>query len=83
MNFSTMTVSRSAVQIPANNQSQTTVNTEIRYTCTLFQLYAGELLVASCVGDLTLVSAVDSRLKWRSSVVGSYPQWQAKEPQGY
>ena len=24
----------------------------------------------------------DDHLKWRSSVIGSYPQWQVKEPQG-
>ena len=27
-------------------------------------------------------SGSDDHLKWRSSVIGSYPQWQVKEPQG-
>ena len=27
-------------------------------------------------------SGPDDHLKWQSSVIGSYPQWQAKEPQG-
>ena len=27
-------------------------------------------------------SGSDDHLKWRTSVIGSYPQWQAKEPQG-
>ena len=26
---------------------------------------------------------LDDHLKWRSSVIGSYAQWQAKEPQGH
>ena len=25
----------------------------------------------------------DDHLKWQSSVIESYPQWQAKEPQGW
>ena len=27
-------------------------------------------------------SGSDDHLKWLSSVIGSYPQWQVKEPQG-
>ena len=33
--------------------------------------------VSSC-----FVLFLNHDLKWRSSVIGSYPQWQAKEPQG-
>ena len=27
-------------------------------------------------------SGSDDHIKWQSSVIGSYPQWQVKEPQG-
>ena len=29
-----------------------------------------------------IYSGLDDHLKWRTSVIGPYPQWQAKEPQG-
>ena len=28
-------------------------------------------------------SGSDDHLKWQFSVIGSYPQWQTKEPQGH
>ena len=33
-------------------------------------------------GYMQIHSGSDDDLEWRSSVIGSHPQWQAEEPQG-